>query len=101
MGESPWATFLYKVLFIFGTLKYIIRDKLHPAISVEFFNAPFGNLAFLLIILGLINHYGALSFSEFLPRGKDYVILAVGLFIKIWAVGLLVGGEEIKADPER
>jgi len=68
--------------------------------AVEFFNAPFGNLAFLLKSW-LINHYGAPSLSEFSPRCKDYIFLAIGLFLKILAVGLLVGGERIKADPEK
>jgi hypothetical protein len=46
----------------------------------------------------MMGHY---LFSEFFPRGKDFIFLTIGLFIKIRAVSLLVGGEDTKADPER
>ncbi|MGD9852473.1 MAG: lysostaphin resistance A-like protein [Nitrospirales bacterium] len=74
---------------------------MHPTIgiSVELFNDQIINIASLLIVIVLSKQYGALSFSEFLPRGKDYVVLSIGLILKFWAFGLIVGTEGLKADP--
>jgi hypothetical protein len=56
-----------------------------------------GNFSRFLVVKGK----NRMSSIEFFPRGRDYIFLAIGLFIKIRAVGLLVGEEDIKADPER
>jgi membrane protease YdiL (CAAX protease family) len=97
----PWVILLgqlslYVVLFI----TVLIISFISPAIPGGFIAAHTNQFALLLIILMLINQYGMFSFSEFLPRGKDYAILAIGLIIKFWTFGLLVGKEGMKADSD-
>lgn len=103
---EPWIIllgllcFIVVVLFIVGILADFFKEKLPPVISVELFNAQAVNLASLLIVMVLIRQYGAISVSEFLPRGKDFVILAIGLIIKFWSFGLVVGKDGLKTDPD-
>ena len=97
---EPWVFLLGQLsLFVVLFLAVLIISFINPAIPGGFIAAHTNQFALLLIILMLISQYGMFSFSEFLPRGKDYAILAIGLIIKFWTFGLLVGKEGIKADP--
>jgi hypothetical protein len=84
---DPWAILLGELsLYVVLLITVTIWSFISPAIPGDFFAAHTNQFAHLLIILVLINQYGMFSFSEFLPRGKDYAILAIGLIIKFWEV---------------
>lgn len=102
---DPWfilVSFLSLFILLFATSVFIsvVLEKSNLLLSLEWFERREILLANLLLVLYCLKQYGPIKLSEFIPRGRDYVVLAIGLLIIFWALGLIVGRQGVKADPD-
>jgi membrane protease YdiL (CAAX protease family) len=102
---EPWFILvaflsLFVLCLVTSVFMSIVLEGTNLLLSLEEFDRREVLLANLLLVLYCLKQYGPIKWTEFIPRGKDYAVLAIGLLIIFWAFGLIVGREGIKADPD-
>jgi len=102
---DPWVILIgllsLVILFIFtSSFMSVVLERSNLLLSIEWLERREVIIAKFLVVLYCLKQYGPIQLSEFIPRGRDYAVLAIGLIIIFWDFGLNVGREGIKADPD-
>jgi membrane protease YdiL (CAAX protease family) len=101
---DPWFILvaflaLFGLFLVTSVFMSVVLEGSNLLLSFEWFDRGEVLLANLLLVLYCFKQYGPINWPEFIPRGRDYAVLAIGLLIIFWAFGLIVGREGIKTDP--
>ena len=92
---DPWVILIgllsLVILFIFtSSFMSVVLERSNLLLSIEWLERREVIIAKFLVVLYCLKQYGPIQLSEFIPRGRDYAVLAIGLII-ISSVSLVMG----------
>ncbi len=102
---EPWIILLGLMSSIFLlivslTIFSAILKSFLPEFTFQYLGILEVQLAFLFLVFTCMRQYGPIKFSEFIPQGREYVILGIGLLAVFWGFGLAVGRDGIASEAD-